>query len=101
MKENNIKDVAINTFYSQNKKIINIKRNDYINHLIEKGLITKPEKGYEATEIALKNGYFVKDVKLIFDVHKLECHIEDTLFITQKGQNYILDYFKEVNSNEQ
>lgn len=92
---------SILKFYRDNKSIILLKEKDFKEWLISKYLVYVSNNKFIATENSVENGYMINSQKAIIDLEKLTCCISYGAKITQKGQNYILDYFEEVNNERQ
>ena len=92
---------SILKFYRDNKSIILLKEKDFKEWLISKYLVYVSNNKFIATENSVENGYMINSQRAIIDLEKLTCCISYGAKITQKGQNYILDYFEEVNNERQ
>lgn len=87
---------SILNFYRDNKSIIMLNENDFKEWLNTNYIARRYNKKFIATENAVEKGYMVNSAKAIIDLEKLTCVINYGAQITPKGQNFILDYFEEV-----
>lgn len=87
---------AILTFYRDNKFIINLNETEFKEWLKSHYLAYLTNNKFIATNNSVENGYMINSKKAIIDLEELTCCINYSALITSKGQNYILDYFEEV-----
>lgn len=92
---------SILKFYRENTSIILINEKSFKEWLASQYLANSINDKFIATENSIENGYMINSKKSIIDLEKLTCCISYGAKITQKGQNYILDYFEEVNNERQ
>lgn len=92
---------SILKFYRENTSIILINEKSFKEWLASQYLANSINDKFIATENSIENGYMINSKIAIIDLEKLTCCISYGAKITQKGQNYILDYFEEVNNERQ
>ena len=76
------------------------KRQEFKEWLERENIASTLNGKFIATAEAIENDYLKIKRKVIIDIEDFSWAISLNTLITFKGQNYILDYFKEVNSNE-
>ena len=92
---------SILKFYRENTSIILLNEKKFKEWLASQYLANSINDKFIATENSIENGYMINSKTAIIDLEKLTCCISYGAKITQKGQNYILDYFEEVNNERQ
>lgn len=92
---------SILSFYRDNKSIITLKEKEFKEWLERENIASTLNGKFIATAEAIENDYLKIKRKVIIDIEDFSWAISLNTLITFKGQNYILNYFKEVNSNEQ
>lgn len=92
---------SILKFYRENTSIILLNEKSFKEWLESQYLVNSINDKFIATENSIENGYMINSKKAIIDLEKLTCCISYGAKITQKGQNYILDYFEEANNERQ
>lgn len=88
---------SIRNFYRDNKSLLPFKKEkDFKEWLSVNYLAERYDGKFIATGNAVEKGYMLNSKSAVIDLEKLTCNISYIGVITKKGQNYILDYFEEV-----
>lgn len=93
---------SIINFYRDNKSLFPFeKEEDFKEWLSVNYLAERYNRKFIATGNAVEKGYMVNSKSAVIDLEKLTCNISYIGLITKKGQNYILDYFEEVQNERE
>lgn len=88
---------SILNFFRDNNSLLPFKKEDDFKEWLNINYLAGRYNGkFIATENAVEKGYMINSTKAIIDLQKLTCCISYGAEITPKGQNYILDFFEEV-----
>lgn len=92
----------IMSFFRDNKSLLPFeKEEDFKEWLNINYLAGRYNDKFIATENAIEKGYMINSKKAVIDLEALTCVINYSALITQKGQNYILDFFEEVQNERE
>lgn len=93
---------AIINFYRDNKSLLPFKKEkDFKEWLSVNYFAERYEGKFLATSKSVENGYMINSKNAVIDLEKLTCRINYSALITKKGQNYLLDYFEEVQNERE
>lgn len=93
---------SIMSFFKDNKSLLPFKKDEDFKEWLKINYLAGRYNGkFIATENAIEKGYMTNSTKAIIDLQKLTCCISYRAEITPKGQNYILDYFEEVQNERE
>ena len=93
---------SIMNFFRDNKSLLPFKKEEDFKEWLNINYLAGRYNGeFIATENAIEKGYMINSTKAIIDLQKLTCCISYRAEITPKGQNYILDFFEEVQNERE
>ena len=93
---------SIMNFFRDNKSLLPFKKEEDFKEWLNINYLAGRYNGeFIATENAVEKGYMINSTKAIIDLQKLNCFISYRAEITPKGQNYILDFFEEVQNERE
>ena len=88
---------SILKFYRDNKSLLPFKKEEEFKEWLKANYLVVTYNGkFIATEDSVEKGYMINSKKAIINLETLDVAINYGAQITLKGQNYILDYFEEV-----
>ena len=89
-------------FFRDNSSLLPFKKEEDFKEWLNINYLAGRYNGkFIATENAVENGYMINSKKAVIDLDDLTCVINYSALITQKGQNYILDFFEEVQNERE
>lgn len=92
----------IMSFFRDNKSLLPFEKEEDFKEWLNINYLAGRYNGkFIATENAIEKGYMTNSKKAIIDLQKLTCCISYGAEITPKGQNYILDFFEEVQNERE
>lgn len=90
------------SFFRDNSSLLPFKKEEDFKEWLNINYLAGRYNGkFIATENAVENGYMINSKKAVIDLDDLTCVINYSALITPKGQNYILDFFEEVQNERE
>ncbi|MDD2494931.1 MAG: phage antirepressor KilAC domain-containing protein [Tissierellia bacterium] len=94
------KSISITDFFKEYKEVMNVKEKiEFIDWMRDNYLAIKinGKDGYLATSLAIDNGYMINKRTVIIDIDDFKVWSNCYPHITPKGQEHILEIFKDIN----
>ena len=86
--------ISLTKFYENNKDIIKLKRSNFFNWIVDNYYAIKINDKYIATQEAVENGFMINKNTINIDIEPFRVSTSYRGYVTQKGQEHILDIFE-------